>query len=35
MKIVQRMGLVKVQEDRPVEEIKIVSARILTDEDSV
>jgi len=36
MKIVQRMGLVKVgAEDRPVEEVRIVEARILKNDDDL
>lgn len=36
LKIVQRMGLVKVgAEDRPTEEVRIVSARVLPGEDSL
>jgi len=36
MKIVQRMGLVKVgAEDRPVEEVRIVQARIMKSEDDL
>jgi peptidyl-prolyl cis-trans isomerase-like 1 len=36
MKIVQRMGLVKVgAEDRPAEEVSIVSARVLQGEDDI
>jgi peptidyl-prolyl cis-trans isomerase-like 1 len=36
MKIVQRMGLVKVgEQDRPAEEVSIVSARVLQGEDDI
>ena len=36
MKIVQRMGLVKVgAEDRPAEEVRIVEARILKNDDDL
>lgn len=36
MRIVQRMGLVKVgKEDRPVEEVRIVSARVLEADEEV
>ena len=36
MRLVQRMGLVKTdKEDRPVEEVKIVGARVLEGEDEV
>lgn len=36
MRIVQRMGLVRTdKEDRPVEEVRIVGARVLEGEDEV
>lgn len=36
LRVVQRMGLVKTgREDKPLEEVKIVTAKIVRDEDEV